>query len=469
MIGSVIALIVLLVLFFLGNQKKAETPPEPGKRVLPKKIGAVGLYIESMVSRVFGKNREAETRLLLSKDERLRTAMNVYGGAWCIAVIGAVIGILVGISNLLTGRVTSLPRPEFGEIKTESLWVDGLEKRESIQIQISGRDPSEKEMDVVFDRTFADLKTEILGENPDFDHVYRSMNFVNETENGIRVNYQSDNPELISNFGILMTDSLPETAAAVTISLTMRYKEMEKSFELPIHVCSAEFALTELEKVEEAVRLADSQSVKEAEMVLPREIEGKKIRFEKGKTSPYGVLGIFFILAIGVIALLFEKRKEALKAREIQLENSYSKFLAKFSALLDAGMSTRSAWLKLADDYRRNRDGKTAKREYLMEEMLISANQFRSGVPEETVYLEFGRRIGQHRYVKFANTLTLSMRQGVSGMKTVLRDEMQTALEERKNVALKRGEEAGTKQLFPMLMMLGIVIVVLIIPAFMSL
>lgn len=42
------------------------------------------------------------------------------------------------------------------------------------------------------------------------------------------------------------------------------------------------------------------------------------------------------------------------------------------------------------------------------------------------------------------------------------------ALEERKNMALRLGEEAGTKLLIPMFLMLGIVIVVLIVPAFMS-
>ena len=45
---------------------------------------------------------------------------------------------------------------------------------------------------------------------------------------------------------------------------------------------------------------------------------------------------------------------------------------------------------------------------------------------------------------------------------------MTDALEARKNLALKRGEEAQTKLLLPMFLMLGIVLVILLVPAFLS-
>ena len=91
------------------------------------------------------------------------------------------------------------------------------------------------------------------------------------------------------------------------------------------------------------------------------------------------------------------------------------------------------------------------------------------GVPEEEVYVNFGRRIGQHRYVRFANLLAQNMKQGISGLSGTLEGEMREALEERKRIALKKGEEAGTKLLAPMMMLLGIVILVLIVPVFMML
>ena len=70
--------------------------------------------------------------------------------------------------------------------------------------------------------------------------------------------------------------------------------------------------------------------------------------------------------------------------------------------------------------------------------------------------------------MKLGNLLEQNLKQGTSGLNQKLEEEMIHALEERKNMALRLGEEAGTKLLIPMFLMLGIVIVVLIVPAFMS-
>ena len=51
----------------------------------------------------------------------------------------------------------------------------------------------------------------------------------------------------------------------------------------------------------------------------------------------------------------------------------------------------------------------------------------------------------------------------------MLDDDVADAFEERKNLAKKQGEEAGTKLLLPMFMLLAIVMVIVVVPAFMSL
>ena len=49
-----------------------------------------------------------------------------------------------------------------------------------------------------------------------------------------------------------------------------------------------------------------------------------------------------------------------------------------------------------------------------------------------------------------------------------MEEEMRQAFEDRKSMARKLGEEAGTKLLLPMGMMLMIVMVIVIVPAFLS-
>ena len=45
---------------------------------------------------------------------------------------------------------------------------------------------------------------------------------------------------------------------------------------------------------------------------------------------------------------------------------------------------------------------------------------------------------------------------------------MVTAFEQRKNLAKKLGEEAGTKLLLPLFLMLGVVMVMMVVPAFLA-
>ena len=53
-------------------------------------------------------------------------------------------------------------------------------------------------------------------------------------------------------------------------------------------------------------------------------------------------------------------------------------------------------------------------------------------------------------------------------MRGLLEYEVHEAFENRKMLAKKRGDEAGTKMLLPMIIMLAIAIVIIIVPSFLT-
>ena len=61
-----------------------------------------------------------------------------------------------------------------------------------------------------------------------------------------------------------------------------------------------------------------------------------------------------------------------------------------------------------------------------------------------------------------------NLRKGSSGLRQMLEKEVADAFVLRKNLAKKAGEEAGTKILFPMMLMLCIVMVIILVPAFLT-
>ena len=94
--------------------------------------------------------------------------------------------------------------------------------------------------------------------------------------------------------------------------------------------------------------------------------------------------------------------------------------------------------------------------------------KIKSGVSEREAYAQFGQRCGLYPYIKLGNILEQNLSKGTKGMKLLLKQETVDAFEERKRIARKRGEEAGTKMLVPMILMMLVVVVIIAVPALMT-
>ena len=99
---------------------------------------------------------------------------------------------------------------------------------------------------------------------------------------------------------------------------------------------------------------------------------------------------------------------------------------------------------------------------------MLTCYELDSGVSETVAYEHFGKRCRSIPYMKLSNLLVQNLRKGSNRIQDALRQEARTAFEDRKNMARKLGEEAGTKLLLPMMLMLGIVMVLIMIPAYFS-
>ena len=83
-------------------------------------------------------------------------------------------------------------------------------------------------------------------------------------------------------------------------------------------------------------------------------------------------------------------------------------------------------------------------------------------------YEGFAERCGLPCCKRFSMLLIQHLEKGTKGLEKELEQEAAQAMEERKNMAKRQGEEAGTKLVFPMLLMLGVVVAVMLIPACMA-
>ena len=250
--------------------------------------------------------------------------------------------------------------------------------------------------------------------------------------------------------------------------MTLKYENQEMIREFPVKLLPPE--RTELE--EKAVELKaeaeeNGEKTREAEeMVLPDSWKGTPIRWGTKEDSPLGVG--FLLLAVGLWYLYGKDDRELKKEekhRKQQMILDYPVILYKMSMLLEAGMTIRGAFSKVAFHYR-DQNGKEV--HYAYEEMLLACYEMEQGVGEAAAYEEFGQKCGNLHYLKFGSLLSQNLKKGSRGLVELLEQEAENGMEERKSLARKLGEEAGTKLLLPMLLMLILVIVILMVPAILS-
>ena len=144
---------------------------------------------------------------------------------------------------------------------------------------------------------------------------------------------------------------------------------------------------------------------------------------------------------------------------------SYPEILQKLTLYLEAGLTVRSAFCRVAEDYEKERKrGGRCREAY--EEMLIATREIHMGVPEGAAYENFGKRTGVREYVRLSTFLTQNLKKGSSTLLQQLKEESVQAEELRIQNARKLSEEATTKLLLPMVMLLVVVMVMIMVPAF---
>lgn len=104
----------------------------------------------------------------------------------------------------------------------------------------------------------------------------------------------------------------------------------------------------------------------------------------------------------------------------------------------------------------------------MYEEVAYTCFEMKNGISESQAYERFGKRCQLPEYIRLGSVLSQNLKKGSKGLTELLESEAASSMNERKNHAKKIGEQAGTKLLLPMVMMLGIVLVILMVPAFLS-
>lgn len=390
--------------------------------------------------------------------------------------------LLVSDAGRAAADQSQIERNSYGKgEKSESFRVtaDGEEAKETLDVTVGERQYTAEELQEIFDRAAEELEVLVLGENESLDKVTADLSLVTELPDlPIAVEWELDRYEVLNVSGEIQEEALREAlveereGVLVNLKAFMTYTQdqtRQAVHEITVRLCPA--ARTKEEKLIEKIRARiaeyDNENKTKETIKLPKEVDGQKISYHYPMDTRGAVILAMGLMTV-VLLLCLEKQNEKKdeEKRKQQMMMDYPQIVSQLNLLLGAGMSSKSAWKKIVDDYQRRKPARGKRAAY--EEMAAAWNEMCGGVPEKDCYESFGGRCGLQAYMKLGALLSQNLRRGTKGLADALRLEGIHAFEERKALARRRGEEAGTKLLLPMFLMLAVVLVIVIVPAFLS-
>ena len=362
---------------------------------------------------------------------------------------------------------------------------EGME--EEIEIQLEPMHYSKEQLDSMADEVFLLLSTEVFlksgtyesadYENNDYESnknksneyssklyvVCEHMEFPTALEGyPFSIGWESSNYNVLDNDGSIMENISEEgEIICVTAKLSCYEYVWEKEYALQVFPVAKVWEECFLEEIEKSIEELDNKTSEEEVFLLPQTVNGHTVVYEEKTENSYGkIIIIGVILLICIWFSMDSNLSKQMENRDRQLLIDYAKLVSKLSLYLGAGLSFRTAIRRIVESLDKNR--------FVTKELEIAVRELENGIAESKVIDSFANRCRLPCYIKLSVLINQNIRKGNNNLQKQLKEEADKAFEERKNLARKYGEEAGTKLLFPMLLMLVVVMVMIIYPAFVS-
>ena len=411
---------------------------------------------------------------LLSWSKDLKNRRIVKAAGLVIAL-----GILVTGADMACSRTQMTPsieRNDYGKgKKVEELDVQIGNKKKKVRtsVEVSERQYSAKEVQELFSRIIRKMDRLILAGNETLDHVDEDLDLVTDIPGEpVKVSWELDRYDVMDIQGKLKEQNISEKGVLVKLNAVLTYTANEKeqaSYQCVACVYPKKLSGEESTKkdVEEAIKKADTATKEKKKLILPEMLDTNELRYYQPFNERGPVITVMGMM-IGILLYALQKQniRKTEEERKKQMIEDYPEVISKLTLYLGAGMTVKKAWRKITEGYMKEKEDENER--YVYEEMRQTCHEMDSGVTEAEGYENFGRRCDLQIYIRLGALLSQNLRKGTKGLSELLKLESIQAFEERKARAKRLGEEAGTKLLLPMFLMLAVVLIIVIVPAFLT-
>ena len=322
-----------------------------------------------------------------------------------------------------------------GSSQSLKLTADNGETKAQFDLELMPRELSEQEMNRLYEEFIPRLEEQILGLNETLDRIEYDMKLITSMD-GYPFQVEWTVPDQYMDMkGKLLQEEMVQPVVE-ELGARISYGSFVMNYTLACCIYQRAEPFTLKEKIAAQLLSLEEADRKKEYTVMIYMMKDKDLHKE------------------------VERRGE-------QMQEDYADIVSKISLLISAGMTVQGAWGRVAGDYRRERE-QTGRKRYAYEEMLLTIHGIENGTSARNALEQFGRRCRLPGYTRLATLLAQNLSKGSANLTSMLQAEAADAFEERKHTARKLGEKAGTKMLVPMMMLLGIVMVIITVPALTS-
>lgn len=373
--------------------------------------------------------------------------------------------------NHWIGENGKIPRKPFGEGKQDMellLSADDEFENYCYTLTVEEQKVTKKQAEQYLEQAKQEIDATFGGQKASWNHITRSVSIKDAYADGnVRADWFFDKYKYIDDEGNIIETEITDEGELISAEVTLTCGSYRQIYTFPFMVYPRELSASEqlIKKIDK--NILDQQSQEgQAYVKLPSEIDGVSLRWSEAREH----LILKVMLLEGVILamlplVLSSRKKQAIKRRQDALLLDYPEMVSKLNVLVGAGMTTKQAWHTISAQYINKRNKDAIRNSLVYEEMIKTDREIRDGESERNAYQRFGERIGISTYHRFVRLLVQNLQKGNRGICELLEQETESAFAERRLLAKRLGEEAGTKMLFPMMLMMGIVMAIVMVPA----
>lgn len=356
-------------------------------------------------------------------------------------------------------------------------------RKSEVSVTVYPREQSQEQVTALLEQATEEFEQGFLGDNPSADKVSSNLVFPTTLCDGmVQAQYETDNPLLIWEDGAVDLTVLKDEGQLVQIQATFSCQQSQLVYVCYVQVVPAPVTLEEQQQQAIAAWVAqeEAKSRQEERFMLPQTMNGEAVTWHKKRnTDPL----LFLVLGIVAMVCIWKKKEQEERMqrqqRQKQLLREYSQMVSQLTLLMGAGMPLFTAWERMVKRYlqeqtkaqghqgTKGKDLMYKERLYL-QEMALTYREMKEGANLGRAYEAFGNRIGLAPYRKLTALLVQNMNKGTKDLVQCLDLEAELVLEEQKNNVRRLGEEAGSKLLFPMLILFVMILVIIMVPAVQS-